>query len=115
MQFHFVFFRAEDFDKLKLLRKVFVAWQRRAQVMQLKADELCRKHLLRKGMKGFVYAMEHQGMAVDDFVVKQRKVLVKKYWQMVRLQTNSFLFYLRKTGAECWLCTRNCLWKGAIN
>ena len=80
--------RAKDFDKLKLLRKVFGAWQRRAQVMQVKADQLCRKHLLRKAMKGLAYATEHQRMAVDDFVVKQRKVLVQKCWQMWRRKTS---------------------------
>ena len=71
---------------MTLLRKVFLAWQRRAELSIIKADELCRIHSLRKGMKGLAYATEHQRKTVDDFVRKQRKVLVKKCWQMVRLQ-----------------------------
>jgi hypothetical protein len=78
-------YRAQEFEKLKLLQKVFVAWQRRGQVMKFEADELCRTHLLRKGMKGLMYAVEHQQMAVDFVVGKRSKVLVVKYWRMVRL------------------------------
>ena len=76
--------RAQEFDKVKLLRKVFIAWQTRAQVLRLKAAEICRKHLLRKGMKGLMYAVKQKKIAVDSLVRKRGTFLVVKYWRMVR-------------------------------
>lgn len=75
--------RAQSFHKLKLQQKVFLAWQRRSQLLSIKADKLCRLHLLRKGVRGLMFAVEHQKISVGSFAGKREKALVLKCWRLV--------------------------------
>ncbi|XP_028393831.1 uncharacterized protein LOC114518104 [Dendronephthya gigantea] len=79
--------RAQKFHKLKLLQKVFLAWQRRSQLLIIKADKLCRSHLLQKGIKGLMFAVEHQKISIGSFAGKQERVLVLKCWRLWQQKT----------------------------
>ena len=76
-------FSATTFWYTETLTKCFTAWANARTLGHVKADALCKKHMLQKGLQTLRFAVHQQKQAVEDFQAKIRGRLMAKYWLKV--------------------------------
>ena len=67
-----------------MLREAFAVWLARTRKLRNGADQLCRTHLMKKGMNGLICAVQCQKKVIDEFREQRNRIGLAKCWEIVR-------------------------------